>query len=157
MEKNSIAKFIEEQIEENARDLKNVQIKIQKYEQLMIFYLVMYLNSSFSYSLFLSVSFNYFFEDTRLDYIAFQKARKNYHESKDYKELIEDLAICIKTSKKLEKIIRKDYAELVMIKEENYNTKIFSTFMFRNLKRFEETMDVDLFDDVLYFLFDDEQ
>lgn len=156
MEKNSIAKFVDEQIEENARDLRNVQIKIQQYEQLMYFCLAMYLNSSFSYSLFLSASFNYFFDDTRLDYIAFQKARNNYNRSKDCKEMIEDLAICIKTSKKLEQIIRKDYAELVMIKEENYNTKVFSTFMFRNLKRFEGMMDADLFDDVLYYLFDDE-
>lgn len=156
MDKDSIAKFVDEQIEENARDLRNVQIKIQKYEQTMFLCLAIYLNSSFSFNFFLTAALNDIFEDTRLDYIAFQKARNNYNKTIDYKEFIEDLSICIKTSKKLEQIIRKDYAELVMIKEENYNTRVFSTFMFRNLKRFEGLMDVDMFNEILYWLFDDE-
>ena len=70
--------------------------------------------------------------------------------------MIEDLAICIKTSKKLEKMISKDYAELVMIKEENYNIRVYSTFIFRNLKRYEELLDTDIFDDLLDSLLDDE-
>ena len=156
MEKDSIAKFVDEQIEENVRDLRNVQIKIQQYEQTMFLCLAIYLNSSFSFNFFLTAALNDIFEDTRLDYIAFQKARNNYNKTINYKEFIEDLSIFIKTSKKLEQIIRKDYAELVMIKEENYNTRVFSTFMFRNLKRFEGLMDVDMFNEILYWLFDDE-
>lgn len=156
MEKDSIAKFVDEQIEENVRDLRNVQIKIQQYEQIMFWCLAIYLNSSFSFNFFLTAALNDIFEDTRLDYIAFQKARNNYNKTINYKEFIEDLSICINTSKKLEQIIRKNYAELVMIKEENYNTRVFSTFMFRNLKRFEGLMDVDMFNEILYWLFDDE-
>ena len=101
-------------------------------------------------------SLNDIFEDSRLDYITFQKARINYNNSIECKELIEDLAICIKTSKKLEKMISKDYAELVMIKEENYNIRMYSTFIFRNLKRYEELLDTDIFDVLLDSLLDDE-
>ena len=99
MDKNSIAVFVDEQIEENARDLRNVQIKIQRYEQIMYLCMAMYLKSRLSFYFLLSASLDYFFEDTRIDYIAFQKARMNYNYSKDYKELLEDLAICIKSSK----------------------------------------------------------
>ena len=155
MDKDIIAKFVDEQIEENARDLRNVQIKIQKYEQIMYLCMAMYLKSRLSFYFLLSASLDYVFEDTRIDYIAFQKARMNYNYSKDYKELLENLAICIKSSKKLEQIIRHNYAELVMIKEEHYNTKVFSTFMYRNLKRFEELMDVNMYEDIIFALFDD--
>ena len=156
MDKNSIAVFVDKQIEENSRDLIDVQIKIQQFEQRMFLCLAMYVKSSILFSLLLSASLNDIFEDSRLDYITFQKARINYNNSIECKELIEDLAICIKTSKKLEKMISKDYAELVMIKEENYNIRIYSTFIFRNLKRYEELLDTDIFDDLLDSLLDDE-
>ena len=156
MDKNSIAVFVDKQIEENSRDLRDVQIKIQQFEQRMFLCLAMYFKSIISFNILLSASLNGIFEDTRLDYIAFQKARINYNNSIECKELIEDLAICIKTSKKLEKMISKDYAELVMIKEENYNIRVYSTFIFRNLKRYEELLDTDIFDDLLDSLLDDE-
>ena len=105
MDRNNIAKFIDEQIEENARDLRNIQIKVQKYEQILVLCLSMYLKSSLSFDFLLKASLSGFFKDTRFDYIAFQKARINYNNSNNCKRLIEDVAICIKTSKKLEKII----------------------------------------------------
>lgn len=156
MDRNNIAKFIDEQIEENARDLRNIQIKVQKYEQILVLCLSMYLKSSLSFDFLLKASLSGFFKDTRLDYIAFQKARINYNNSNNCKRLIEDVAICIKTSKKLEKIIRQDYAELAMVKEENYNMKIFSTHMLRDMRRFEELMDTDTQGNILDSLIDDE-
>ena len=156
MDRNNIAKFIDEQIEENARDLRNIQIKDQKYEQILVLCLSMYLKSSLSFDFLLKASLSGFFKDTRLDYIAFQKARINYNNSNNCKRLIEDVAICIKTSKKLEKIIRQGYAELAMVKEENYNMKIFSTHMLRDMRRFEELMDTDTQDNILDSLIDDE-
>lgn len=156
MDRNNIAKFIDEQIEENARDLRNIQIKVQKYEQILVLCLSMYLKSSLSFDFLLKASLSGFFKDTRLDYIAFQKARINYNNSNNCKRLIEDVAICIKTSKKMEKIIRQGYAELAMVKEENYNMKIFSTHMLRDMRRFEELMDTDTQDNILDSLIDDE-
>jgi hypothetical protein len=156
MDRNNIAKFIDEQIEENARDLRNIQIKVQKYEQILVLCLSMYLKSSLSFDFLLKASLSGFFKDTRLDYIAFQKARINYNNSNNCKRLIEDVAICIKTSKKLEKIIRQGYAELAMVKEENYNMKIFSTHMLRDMRRFEELMDTDTQGNILDSLIDDE-
>lgn len=156
MDRNNIAKFIDEQIEENARDLRNIQIKVQKYEQILVLCLSMYLKSSLSFDFLLKASLSGFFKDTRLDYIAFQKARINYNNSNNCKRLIEDVAICIKTSKKLEKIIRQGYAELAMVKEENYNMKIFSTHMLRDMRRFEELMDADTQGNILDSLIDDE-
>ena len=156
MDRNNIAKFIDEQIEENARDLRNIQIKVQKYEQILVLCLSMYLKSSLSFDFLLKASLSGFFKDTRLDYIAFQKARINYNNSNNCKRLIEDVAICIKTSKKMEKIIRHGYAELAMVKEENYNMKIFSTHMLRDMRRFEELMDTDTQDNILDSLIDDE-
>ena len=116
----------------------------------------MYLKSSLSFDFLLKASLSGFFKDTRLDYIAFQKARINYNNSNNCKRLIEDVAICIKTSKKMEKIIRQGYAELAMVKEENYNMKIFSTHMLRDMRRFEELMDTDTQDNILDSLIDDE-
>ena len=156
MDRNNIAKFIDEQIEENARDLRNIQIKVQKYEQILVLCLSMYLKSSLSFDFLLKASLSGFFKDTRLDYIAFQKARINYNNSNNCKRLIEDVAICIKTSKKMEKIIRQGYAELAMVKEENYNMKIFSTHMLRDMRRFEELMDTDTQGNILDSLIDDE-
>lgn len=156
MDRNNIAKFIDEQIEENARDLRNIQIKVQKYEQILVLCLSMYLKSSLSFDFLLKASLSGFFKDTRFDYIAFQKARINYNNSNNCKRLIEDVAICIKTSKKLEKIIRQGYAELAMVKEENYNMKIFSTHMLRDMRRFEELMDTDTQGNILDSLIDDE-
>ena len=156
MDRNNIAKFIDEQIEENARDLRNIQIKVQKYEQILVLCLSMYLKSSLSFDFLLKASLSGFFKDTRLDYIAFQKARINYNNSNNCKRLIEDVAICIKTSKKMEKIIRQGYAELAMVKEENYNMKIFFFFLLRDMRRFEELMDTDTQDNILDSLIDDE-
>lgn len=73
MDKNSIAVFVDKQIEENSRDLRDVQIKIQQFEQRMFLCLAMYVKSSILFSLLLSASLNDIFEDSRLDYITFQK------------------------------------------------------------------------------------
>ena len=136
--------------------MRNIQIKVQKYEQILVLCLSMYLKSSLSFDFLLKASLSGFFKDTRLDYIAFQKARINYNNSNNCKRLIEDVAICIKTSKKMEKIIRQGYAELAMVKEENYNMKIFSTHMLRDMRRFEELMDTDTQGNILDSLIDDE-
>ena len=43
----------------------------------------------------------------------------------------------------MEKISRRDYAELVMIKEDNYNEREFSEYIFRSLNRLEKMFDIE--------------
>ena len=152
MDKNDFINFINDEIADCERDLRNYQIEIQRYEQIMCLCLNAYLKSFFWFKFFLSVALNGIFKDIRLDYVAFQKAKRNYEISNKCKKIIEDLAICVNNSRKLELITRKNYAELVMIRDENYNINLFGTFMYRNMKRFESLFDIS---DTLDSLFED--
>ena len=142
MSNYTIRKFIDEQIRDISEELRDIQIEIQFYSQLHTFLSSTYYTTWTYFTILFYALLNDKSGDIDLEFYAFLEAKYNYELCEFYSIYLEQIIYLLNNMKNLEKLTREDYAELVQIKEDGYNLNEFTTFMYRNAKRFETLFDI---------------
>ena len=134
-------KFVDNEITYVSTELTQLQHEIQLLELEFSLNICEYLYMIFLFHLMLSITLNDTTSDEHLLHLGFLETKLYYENAIYSKECIMYNKSYLDTLKKLERLSRQDYAELSMIKADNYNEIQFAKFIERNLERFNEYFD----------------